>query len=119
MLQHRRYGRKSQGDGKSGDKPCRTGPRRTRGAAFHPRSVFRVVLLTSPGVHLNCRLIINNLEGNPVQPFALIWLEFHAAQHRAEVALRNDSGGSWEYSVHEDGHSSQGFWVFATYRPKA
>jgi hypothetical protein len=86
-----------------------------------------------------------------MQPFALIWLEFHAAQqrvretfaqsprpneeshlnsspavaqpggeivseavgsgashltveHRAEVAPSNDSGGSWEYSVHEYGH---------------
>ena len=82
-----------------------------------------------------------------MQPFALIWLEFHAAQqrvretfaqsplpnegshlnsssavaqpdgeavrsgasrltvkHRAEAAPSNDSGESWEYSVHEDGH---------------
>jgi hypothetical protein len=37
-----------------------------------------------------------------MQPFALIWLEFHTAQHRAEVAPCIDPCGSWEYSVHED-----------------
>jgi hypothetical protein len=26
------------------------------------------------------------------------------AQHRAEVAPSNNSGGPWEYSVHEDAH---------------
>lgn len=82
-----------------------------------------------------------------MQPFALIWFEFHAAQqrfretfaqsslpdeeshlnsslavaqpdgeavrsgashilakHRGEFAPRNDSGGSLEYSVHDDAH---------------
>ena len=70
-----------------------------------------------------------------MQPFALIWLEFHAAQQSVreifepsplpdqeshlnsspavaqpdgEIAgrggLGDDSGGSWEYSVHEDAH---------------
>ena len=66
-----------------------------------------------------------------MQPFALIWLEFHAAQQSVREIFEpsplpdeeshpnsspspsqasgrggpgDDSGGSWEYSVHEDAH---------------
>jgi|HubBroStandDraft_2_1064218.scaffolds.fasta_scaffold363427_2 hypothetical protein len=64
------------------------------------RDAFAQSSLPDAELHLNSSLAVAQPDGEAVRSGASHML----AKHRGEFALSNDSGGSWEYSVHEDAH---------------